>query len=191
MTFSRLSRLTRPPKLKSLKTLKDLGGRRLTEQPPPDPYATREKEKFDPTSDDEDKLARELNDRQLAKKIMGQKKTHPYGTVPELLAVDWLASHNEDYAWQVQLNGGFRQGGVVPDILVMRAAAVTALLINGNYWHNLPGMRTADQADKLLLKAQNFKGMPISNAVIVWESRLMKNRDEVMWAAMAGQELGE
>lgn len=125
--------------------------------------------------------------------MLGLKKEFPYGTVPELLALDFLRSHREQYIYQAQLLGGFRPGGVVPDFLVMRNAAITALLIQGNYWHNLPGMKQADEVDKYRLLGTTYEGRRIQRVVFVWETRLIsgrEGRDSVMENALSGIELG-
>ena len=187
-----LGRLKGLPKLKGLATLKDLTGsrRRVGQDDQRQPPPSEAKSEFDLTSDMEDRLASELSDRPLAKRVISLQKKHPYGTVPELLALDYLDRNQERYVYQAQLYGGFRPGGIVPDFLVMRQAAILAMLINGNYWHNLPGMKTADEADKYRLLGTTHEGQRISRVSIVWESRLMRDRDNTMRAALAGQDLG-
>ena len=185
--FKRLKGLS---KLPALKTLPDLAGNRKPKDRQPDPNVSADHTSFDPTDDTEDRLASELHSRGLAKKVLGMKKREfPYGTVPELLAIDFLRSNNEQYVYQAQLYGGFRPGGIVPDILLM-GPMVTAILINGNYWHNLPGMKSADESDKYRMLGTSYEGRKIKKVVMVWESRLMRSRDEVMRSALQGIEMG-
>jgi hypothetical protein len=184
-----LKRLKRLPKLSSLKSLPSLTGERRKDSKP-DPYVSQEHTSFDSTDDTEDRLARELKSRAMAKKVLGLKKEYPYGTVPELLAMDWLRTNRERYVWQAQLYGGFRSGGIVPDFLVHRNSSITALLVQGNYWHNLPGMKTADESDRQRLLGTSYEGQRIKKVVFVWETRLMRSRDDVMRHALSGIELG-
>ncbi len=103
--------------------------------------------------------------------------------------LDYLQSTGEKYTYQAELYGGFRPGGVVPDFVVSRSGNGLALLINGTYWHRPNGPQN-DAADKLRIVGQYFNGDLITQAVIVWESRLMaSDRRATMQAALSGQEL--
>jgi hypothetical protein len=114
---------------------------------------------------------------------------HPYGTVPELIMLDFLEQKGERYKYQAQLYGGWRSGGLIPDFVVSRGGQARALLINGNYWHNVPGKREKDAADKLRILNSYFDGERISAVTIVWESRLMgSGRNAVMQDAIVGIE---
>lgn len=180
------------PKLKkirkpsSIRRLGSLDGSRRKQGTEPE-YVSRAKHEFDTTSDTEDRLARELRSRELAKRVVSLQKKHPYGTVPELLTVDYLDKKGERYTYQAQLFGGWVRGGLIPDFLVHNPSGLLALLINGNYWHPSQGK---NEADKLRIKAALWEGSEIQNAIIVWESRLMQDRDDTLDAALAGIELG-
>ena len=138
-------------------------------------------------------LGQVLKDDELGKRVAKLEEKHHYATVPEMLAMDWLDKNLADYVFQAKVNGGFRPGGLVPDFVLRRMDKGIALLIHGEYWHNVPGKREKDAVDKLRLVGQYTNGVYIDKAVIVWESRLMRSkqqRDEAMTAALQGIELG-
>jgi hypothetical protein len=148
---------------------------------------------FDTTPDEEQELARALKDDRLAKRVISMKeKKHPYGTVPELIMLDYLEERGERFTYQAQLFGGFRAGGLVPDFVVSRSGTGLALNIQGNFWHNVPGKRVKDTADKLRMLNTYYNGDVIRKVIFVWESRLMStSRREVMSAALDGVEMTE
>jgi hypothetical protein len=118
-----------------------------------------------------------------------KRDKHPYGTVPELIMLDFLEMKGERYKYQAQLYGGWRSGGLIPDFVVSRGGQARALLINGTYWHNVPGKREKDASDKLRILGSYFDGELITGVTIVWESRLMgPGRNSVMEDALAGIE---
>lgn len=151
-------------------------------------------EQFDVTNDQEVELARVLRDDALARRIISlQNKDYPYGTMPELIMVDYLQKRGERYKYQAQLFGGWRSGGLIPDFVVSRAGLARAILINGNYWHNVPGKKVKDASDKLRLLNSYFDGDKITDVTIVWESQLMQPnpaREAVMQDAITGIEHG-
>jgi hypothetical protein len=171
-------------------TLPDTTGRRKRKEealpmlPAGDDFIT------DTTDDFQDRLAAELKDDHLARKVISlMNNKHPYGTVPELIMLDFLEQKGERYKYQAQLYGGWRSGGLIPDFVVSRGGQARALLINGNYWHNVPGKREKDAADKLRILNSYFDGERISAVTIVWESRLMgSGRNAVMQDAIVGIE---
>src|SRR6478609_8843001 len=88
------------------------------------------KTQFDVTEDDAQELARVLKNEPLAKRVRKLQKTkYPYGTVPELLMLDYLDAHGEKYKYQAEIYGGFRSGGLVPDFVVQRAGGWRAINI--------------------------------------------------------------
>lgn len=169
----------------------DLSGRRTRKEQVGLPQVSEDKTAFDQTDDTEDRLAAELHDRTLAKRVLSLQKRHPDGSVPEMLIMDYLDSRRERYVYQAQLYGGWVAGGAVPDFMVQRNGQMMALQAMGNYWHTKPGKQESDEAQRLLLLASNFGGERISKVVYVWESRLLRNRNETMEAALAGVELGQ
>lgn len=157
-----------------------------------EPLPTGLRERFDLTDDRVDRLANVLGDEKLAKRVYSmQDNDYPYATVPELIMVDFLEKRGERYKFQAQLYGGYRQGGLIPDFVVSRGGNSRALLINGIYWHNIPGKRQKDAADKLRLLGQYIDGDLISDATIIWESRIVDDpeRERNMQLALEGTEL--
>lgn len=185
---------TSPPSFKGFskpKEMKGFGRKRKQE----DAFAPAKTEKvsFQTKSAHEQDVARALKDDDLTRRVLNLEKAHPYGTVPEMLAMDWLDKNLAEYVYQAKVNGGYRPGGLVPDFLVKRAGEGLALLIHGDYWHNIPGKREKDETDKLRLIGSYSNGVRIDDAVIVWESRLMRSRqarDEAMENALQKIELG-
>jgi hypothetical protein len=177
-----------------LRSLPSLDGKRHRIGDEIKPLPSGMNEQFDTTDDREVEIARVLRDDALAKRIVKLQSTiYPYGTVPELIMVDFLMKKGERYKFQAQLYGGWRSAGLVPDFVVSRAGTAHALLINGNYWHNLPGKRTKDASDKLRLLNSYYDGEVIKSATIVWESQIMQPnpaRDNVLGDAIAGIERG-
>ena len=75
--------------------------------------------------------------------------------------------------------------------MVSRGGTSRAILINGDYWHNIPGKREKDASDKLRLLNSYYEGEVITSVIIVWESRLMgPGREQTMQNALAGIEDG-
>lgn len=185
-----MNELKKLRKLPTLRGLADMtGSRRQRKELPQLPSGINEQ--FDTTNDLELKLAHALKDDRLAKRVVNlMENKYPYGTVPELIMLDYLQSKQERYKYQAELFGGWRGGGLIPDFVVSQGGASLALLINGTYWHNVPGKREKDAADKLRIMNSYFDGELITDVVIVWESRLMEpGRQLVMANALAGQEL--
>jgi hypothetical protein len=129
----------------------------------------------DVTPDDIQVLAKIFRDDGLAKRVRQlQKDRYPYGTVPEMVMLDFLERKGETFHYQAQVMGGWRGGGLVPDFVVSRGGTQTAILIQGIYWHNLPGKREKDIADKLRLLGSYYEGKTIDNVVFVWETQIMQ-----------------
>lgn len=175
-------------KSRDMKRLRGIGARER-QQPPqaPDvPPVTQ------PDRGREEELAQALGDDELARRVVKLTERFPYGTVPEMLAMDWLDKNLADYVYQAQVNGGYRQGGQVPDFVVKQGDRGIALLIQGDYWHNVPGKRQADEADRIRLRGQYYQGVILEAVIWIWESLLMQSkqrRDEVMAAALQRQEI--
>ncbi len=183
------SSLHRLRKLRTLTTLPDITGRRKRKKGVFPSLPDGLNEVFDTTDDLESKLAHALHDDQLARRVVSLKDKDPYGTVIELIVLDFLQSVGERYTYQAELYGGFRAGGVVPDFVVSRSGNGLALLINGTFWHRPDGPQN-DAADKLRITGSYFNGDLITNTVILWETRVMApDRRSTMIAALGGQEL--
>jgi hypothetical protein len=179
-------------KMPALASLPYLDGKRRRRLEPLPLLPSGGMTQVDVTPDEEQELARVLKDEKLARRVVSLQQEHPYGTVPEMLLLDFLQQKGERYKYQAQLFGGFRSGGLVPDFVVSRGGSSRAILVNGSYWHNVPGKREKDASDKLRLLNSYYEGELITSAVIVWESRLMApSRDVTMEAALAGVEMGQ
>jgi hypothetical protein len=183
--------LKRMTKGKTFLSLPDITGRRKRKAPALPLLPAGLNTFIDVVDDEEQELARALNDDRLARRIMRLKRgDYPYGTVPELIMLDFLMEKNERYKYQAQLFGGWRSGGLVPDFVVSRGGTARALLINGNYWHKVPGKQEKDASDKLRLTGSFYDGEVISDVTIVWESRLMSHeRRATMEQALQGVEM--
>lgn len=200
MWWSRCSRSSTVPKpfnrirkRRGFASLPGMDGRRRRRDDGFRPLSAGENLRLDVTDDEVQELANVLNDEKLAKRVVNMRRTkHPYGTVPEMIMVDYLDSVGERYKYQAQLYGGWRAGGLVPDFVVSRGGRGRAILINGLYWHNIPGKRVKDAADKLRILGSIYEGEMIGDVVAVWENRLMsEDRRRTMELAIAGVELGQ
>lgn len=187
MIESPFERIRKPA---SLKRLSRPGGRREPLWRMKLEEISREKTTFDTGDDWEQRVARDTNNPQLARRLSSLRRRYPYGTVPELIMLDWLERRNERYIYQAQLFGGWVKGGVVPDFVLPRHGRATAVFINGNFWHDRPGKREKDRADKMRVLGEYVGGVKVTQSVIVWESRLLRDPDETMESAVAGFELG-
>lgn len=180
---------------KGLRSLPSLDGKRYRlDEYAIEPLPIGLNTQFDVTDDRQVEIARVLRDDALAKRIIRLQSTlYPYGTVPELIMVDFLQKKGERYKYQAQLFGGWRSAGLVPDFVVSRRGTAHAILINGNYWHNLPGKKVKDASDKLRLLNTYYDGDLIQNVTIVWESQIMQPnpaREAVLTDALSGIERG-
>lgn len=180
-------KLRRIHKRNTFASLPDMMGRRRRKIPPLPLLPAGDDLVTDVTDDFEQEVARALQDDRLAKRVVSLIQTkHPYGTVPEMIMLDFLEEKGERYKYQAQLFGGWRQGGIIPDFLVRG----NALFIQGVYWHNIPERRQKDASDKLRVLGQYFDGELIERATFVWEDKLMgANRRAVMELALQGIEL--
>jgi hypothetical protein len=179
------------PKLKKpqvLKTLSGIGGRREALHSYRLEEISRAKEDFHVDNAWEDRVARETGSRPLAKRVSRLRRKYPYGTVPELLALDWLEAKGERYIFQAQLYGGWRPGGLIPDFLLFRSSRAIAINIMGNHWHDQPGKRERDESDRLRMLGSTYAGSRIDKVVFVWENALVRNRDSVMENALMGMD---
>lgn len=173
-------------KNKNLVTLSGLNGERLRLDGLQAPDVSRAKEDFFTDKAWEDRIARETGDRRLAQRVSRLKLRHPYGTVPELITLDWLEARNERYVFQTQLYGGWVKGGLIPDFVLN--ARRMAWNIMGDYWHTLEGKPQRDESDRLRMLGSYVDGVKIERVVFIWESQLMRNRQRVLEDALAGIE---
>lgn len=181
------------PKLRKLSVLRglpDLEGRRRKPALPELPGVTEESDTLSPAEERRREIARLVGDDGLAHRVMKLQREHPQGTVPELVAMDWLQREGIAFYYQTELFGGRRGGGLVPDFLVQTGANSDAWMIQGEYWHSRDGKEEADAADYLRLRGTDFGTGRIQNVLQLWDSAIYRNRPDVFWAAMAGVEMG-
>jgi hypothetical protein len=137
-----------------------------------------------------------LGDEQLAKTLDEMKTSeYPDATLPELVALEWLARHQIKFIFQQWLLGGRAlKGGQVVDLLVLTGGGAIIIEVQGQFWHTKPGMIQHDAAQRLALLGITFQGRRISYVVAAWESKLVNKiqsiRDQVMNMALLGIELG-
>lgn len=185
-----LPRLPKLAGLKRLPKLPDLGGRRRQDALPPLPSIPTDEENISAEEERRRAIARLVDDDSLSYRVMKLQGRYPQGTVPELVTMDWLMREGIGFYYQVDLFGGRRGGGLVPDFIVQNGAGVDAWLVQGEYWHTRNGKEEADAADYLRLRGTDFGTGRINNVIQLWDSQLYRNRPEVFWAALAGLEMG-
>lgn len=127
----------------------------------------------------------------MAKRVVNLKRTQfhnaPY---TELITHDWFTQKGVQFAYQVPLNGGrTTRAGQVLDFAVFGGGSVTALAVQGDYWHSKPAVAQSDELDKISGLGQYVNGQRITKYLGVWESRIYKDRDTVLTLAMVGIEL--
>lgn len=137
-----------------------------------------------------------LGDESLAKKLMKMKATkYPDATLPELVALEWLERKRIKHTFQQWLLGGRAiRGGQVVDIVIDNGGSIVIVEVQGNYWHNRPGARQRDEAQRFALIGLSVFGKRVSAVVEAWESRLVNPkeayREQVMQMALLGVSLG-
>jgi len=76
-------------------------------------------------------------------------------TQPEAIAVGWLSRHNIPFEFQTSLMGGFYElGEAVVDIIL--PDTMTAIRIQGTYWHQDVSKRGRDDLQKEFLQAMCY-----------------------------------
>lgn len=137
------------------------------------------------------KLGNNSEARRLAKRVMRLKRQYPRGTVPELVAVDWMTRHGHWFVYQAPLLGGRQgKGGAVADIVTQSGGKGIVIRIQGDYWHSLRPQRERDQASKITLIGATYASLKVSYVVDAWEGRLYRNPGHVMSNALMGIEVG-
>jgi hypothetical protein len=157
-----------------LASLPGLDGKRRRQQDEVDFIDVGHNTQFDTTDDQLTTLSRALASESLAKRIRTlQRERHPYGTVPEMITLDYLEKNNREHVYQAALYGGNRPGGLIVDFLVEMPGGWRGLAIQGIYWHNIPGKREKDTADKLRTIGTKYMGQVIFDVVFVWENQIV------------------
>ncbi|MBA2682473.1 MAG: hypothetical protein H0U76_29285 [Ktedonobacteraceae bacterium] len=121
------------------------------------------------------------------KRSGGQFANAPY---TELMAHDWFTQKGIQFAYQVPLDGGRTSKlGQVVDFVTFGGGHATAIPVDGNYWHSRPDVAASDVLDHASTIGQYVNGQRITRNVPVWESRLYKDRNQVLSLAIVGVEL--
>lgn len=184
------------PRLKKLKALPALRGLGKKEKLPPLPTLGEQARRVAAlVPDAQERLANQLGDEQLAKRVLALQKKWPQGTVPELIAMDYLERRRATYGFQVWVIGGRKiKGGQVLDFVVDHGRNVHIWEIQGVYWHQRQDKMAADAAQRLALMGIRIWGKPVGAVIELWDSRLATDnrskRQQVLEAAMVGRELG-
>ncbi len=186
-TAARLKRLPKASGLKRLSTLPGAKRKQTTTFDMPSlPQA------IDLTDDQEDILARALDDEKLAKRVRKLQDQFPVGSVPELIVYDWLKRNSIPFQYQVALFGGRAiSGGLVPDFILQGSNAGTVWQIQGDYWHTRPGKQEADMTAKLRMIGSTWAGQRIHSVIFLWEGNLVDRamRDKTLRLALGGIEM--
>ena len=138
-------------------------------------------------------MERLLHDAQLVKRVRKLQARYPNGTLPEMVAMDWLMENGQDFLFQYPLHGGrATRGGLVSDFVVFHGATADVWFIQGDYWHSRLGNLSIEKntTDKLRTVGQYANGRRIEKALELWENRIYNQRPQVFLMAMVGIELG-
>jgi hypothetical protein len=139
-----------------------------------------------------DRLGRQPRDWKLAQRVATLMRTYPNGTVPELVAMDWLNQMQIPFIYLAQIYGGHaRKGGVEVDLLFEQGGVGVAWLVHGNYWHSRPEVSESDVGDKLRFLGATYHGIKIEKVVALWERKIYFCRPQVFEQGLAGIELGQ
>lgn len=131
-------------------------------------------------------------DEAMAKRVVKLKRTQ-FSNAPytELIVYDWLTQKGISFDYQVPLGGGrATKFGQVLDFALYTGGEVTAMPVQGDYWHERAEVAASDEMDKIQALASYIKGQRVKNYIPVWERRLYKNRNEVLNFALANVDLG-
>lgn len=138
-------------------------------------------------------MERLLHDAQLVKRVRKLQARYPNGTLPEMVAMDWLIENGQSFEYQVGIHGGrATRGGLVSDFVVFHSTTADVWFIQGDYWHSRLGNVSIEKntADKLRTVGQWVNGVRIEKALELWERRIYEQRPNIFVMAMAGIELG-
>lgn len=132
-------------------------------------------------------------DQAMARRVVDLKRKS-YGNSPytELIAYDWFTQRGQRFDYQVPLGGGrSTKFGQVLDFALYEGGEVTAMPVQGQYWHSLPAVASSDELDMLQAMASLIGGQRVTKYIPVWERWLYKDRDQVLTFALAGVALGQ
>lgn len=130
-----------------------------------------------------------LKNERLTRRVLRLKRQNPNGTLPELVAMDWLNAQQFRYEFQYPLYGGrtARAGeGVIPDFVIFEGAGPDAWLIQGDYWHSRVEQRSRDAVALAKITKAFANGVPINRVMEIWESDIYDHNPTVFELAMQG-----
>lgn len=186
-----ITRLPRIKRITGLERLPDLGGkskrRKKTE-----PIGLVMPVSMSGADDEEKRIAWLYGDERLAARVRKLQYEFPDGSVPELVALDWLRWKGIDFYYQAQLFGGWgRSGGLVPDFLLLGPYMGRVWLIQGDYWHTQTSKQASDATAKLKLIGAIWNGVEIKTVTSVWEGNLRDGaiRQRTLDLALVGIEM--
>ena len=134
-----------------------------------------------------DRIGRKPSDYRVAKRVAKLKEEYPNGTLPELIAIDWLNQKNIQYYYLVQIYGGHaRRGGVEIDLLVKHGGRGLAWMIMGEYWHHKPEVAASDIIDQKKIIGTLEHGIRVNKVVALWEKDIYEKRPRVFEYALMG-----
>jgi hypothetical protein len=136
-------------------------------------------------------IGRLIGDMGYARKIWPlyqQMKQKNRGTLPEVLAYDYLTTNGIPFQYLAQVFGGHsRRGGIEIDFIVNPGGdGAVAWFVNGEYWHTRQEVADSDVSDMLRVKGTIVNGSRISQTVAVWEGDTYRRRPEVFQMGLMG-----
>lgn len=136
-----------------------------------------------------DALIRKLKDPVLAKRVYNLRDQFPDGTVPELVAMDWLNRSQVKYIYQAQYGIRGHRGLVMPDFVIDSNGMGSAWQIQGEYWHTKRKTPEYDRRQRQQILNEDVNGITIKRYVELWESDIYNKNPDVFVMAMAGIQL--
>lgn len=125
-----------------------------------------------------------IGNERIAKECWKLFQKHPRATLPELIAMEYLIRKRRRYIYQV-----YGISFAIPDFLVFTLAGGIIWMIQGEYWHTLPGRKQQDARIKRMLLGFMTNGVKIYKVIEVWENDLYGDkREETLDMALAGME---
>jgi hypothetical protein len=136
-------------------------------------------------------VARRVGTRR-AEDVFELRRQGVVGTVPELIAYEWLQSRGYAFEFQSsQLGGRRRSGGAVVDFVIQDLSPNGVMMwrIQGEYWHQGPDVERKDEVQRVRLLNVRMGGRPVAAVVDLYESDIYDRYPEVMLRAEAGMQL--
>lgn len=123
-----------------------------------------------------------IGNEQVAKKCWELFQQYPRATLPELIAMEYLLRKQRRFVYQV-----YGIGFAIPDFLVFTMAGGIIWMIQGEYWHTLPGRKESDARIMRMLMGMKTNGVTIYKVLELWESDLYgEKRESTLDKALAG-----